>query len=198
MIRAVVFDLGQVLASPPNVYEDAAARLGVPAADYESHYWTERHGYDQGVPDAEYWGPILTRLGLTPTDDDIAAAAGFDADLWVEIRPEAHQLLRDSRAAGRAVAILSNSPHAIAAACERAAWRPDVDHVFVSAPLGAAKPDARAYELVQADLGVDPHQIAFIDDKQDNVDGALAVGWQAHLWRDDSDTRAWLEQIGVL
>ena len=49
-----------------------------------------------------------------------------------------------------------------------------------------------------ADLELEPGEIAFIDDKQANVDGALAVGWHAHLWVSDADTRAWLETLGVL
>ncbi|MFX0537688.1 HAD-IA family hydrolase [Ornithinimicrobium sp. Y1847] len=198
MIRAVVFDLGQVLASPPNLYVDAADRLGVSAADYEANYWADRPAYDDGASDAEYWGPLLRTLGLTPTDDDIAEMARLDSELWIQVRPEAHALLRDTRAAGRTVAVLSNAPHAIAAAAEHSAWRADIDRLFISAPMGVSKPEPACFRQVQHELGLDADQIAFIDDRQPNVDGALAVGWHAHLWADDADTRTWLQELGVL
>lgn len=57
MIRCVVFDLGQVLSSPPTLYTEAAALLGVDAAAYEDRYWTGRRAYDVGGSDASYWAP---------------------------------------------------------------------------------------------------------------------------------------------
>ena len=40
-----------------------------------------------------------------------------------------------------------------------------------------------------------PAEIAFIDDRMPNVDGAAALGWQAHLWVDDADSLAWLAEV---
>ncbi len=54
------------------------------------------------------------------------------------------------------------------------------------------------YARLAADLGVPPAAIAFVDDRPENVEGALAAGWTAHLWQDDADTRAWLTELGVL
>ena len=46
-----------------------------------------------------------------------------------------------------------------------------------------------------------PHlldRLLAVDDRPENVEGALAAGWTAHLWQDDADTRAWLTELGVL
>lgn len=198
MIKAVVFDLGQVLSSPPNLFDETAARLGVAPADLEARYWTGRDAYDHGAPNAEYWGGLTTDLGLSLTPEQLDQLAVDDMALWTRLRPAAEAILEEVRAAVPITALLSNSPHALAAAAEQARWRPLLDHVFVSAPMGVMKPDPEIYRRVTEALGVDPDEIAFVDDKQANVDGALAAGWRAHLWRDDADTRAWLVGLGVL
>lgn len=199
MIKAVVFDLGEVLSSPPSLLPLLAERMGVTPELLNQHYWTGRADYDAGIPIRDYWGPVLEGVGLTEFDDDfVADIAHLDADTWSNLRPAAWQLLRDCRAAGRTVAVLSNSPREMQVAADGAPWRADVDHLYVSAVLGAVKPQPEIYQRVQDELKVEPHEIAFTDDKQANVDGALAVGWQAHLWISDDDTRSWLEALGVL
>ncbi len=70
--------------------------------------------------------------------------------------------------------------------------------MYVSALIGSAKPKRAIYDHAAADLGVPPAAIAFVDDRPENVEGALAAGWTAHLWQDDADTRAWLTELGVL
>ncbi|GAA4895137.1 hypothetical protein GCM10025789_10720 [Tessaracoccus lubricantis] len=199
MIKAVVFDLGEVLSSPPSLIPLLAERVGTTEKLLTQHYWTGRADYDAGSPDRDYWGRLLEAVG-TPEYDDalIEEMAQLDADTWSNLRPAAWQLLRDCRAAGAVVAVLSNSPHAMQVAADRANWRADVDHLYVSATLGAVKPNPAIYERVTDELGLRPEEIAFTDDKQANVDGALAVGWNARRWVSDQDTREWLIELGVL
>lgn len=198
MIRAVVFDLGQVLASPPDIHSHPAGLLGVTTDDFAAGYWDGRRAYDEGAPDDAYWGPLLTRLGLPISADRVELLAATDAALWTRIRPTAEQLLLDTKASGRLTGLLSNAPLVLGAAIEAAPWRRHVDRVYVSALIGASKPKRRIYDHATADLDVAPSEIAFIDDREENVAGALAAGWQAHLWVDDDDTRVWLRRCGVL
>ncbi len=198
MIKAVVFDLGEVLASPPSLLPTLAQRMGTTADRLAEHYWNGRPAYDAGAAPEQYWGPVVAEAGGHPDEELTADLARMDAALWSEIRPTAWQLLRDCRNAGVVVAVLSNAPHAMQGAADASPWRSDLDHLFVSATMGLVKPDPMIHTTVSDELGLAGPQIAFIDDKQLNVDGALSVGWQAHLWVDDADTRAWLEELGVL
>lgn len=198
MIRAVVFDLGEVLASPPSLLETIAERIGVTPEAAGARYWVGRAEYDAGASDEDYWGAFLDGVGVAAAPGLIEAVAALDAGLWAELRPAAAQLLRDCRAAGVSVAVLSNAPHSMEVAAQAAPWRADIDHLFVSATLGVVKPDPRIYRHAAAELGLDGPEIAFVDDRQENVDGALEAGWRAHLWTGDDDTRAWLEALGVL
>lgn len=118
--------------------------------------------------------------------------------LWLQLRPDARQLLHDVRAAGRMLAVLSNSPFSIDMGLLGADFADDVDYWFVSASMGVLKPNAAAYDRVTEVLDLDPADIAFIDDRSENVEGAERAGWQAHVWVSDADSRAWLESLGVL
>ncbi|WP_415084244.1 HAD family hydrolase [Micropruina sp.] len=198
MIRAVVFDLGQVLSSPPDIHSHPAGLLGVATEDFAAGYWHGRREYDEGSSDDAYWGPLLTRLGLPATAENVELLATTDATIWTRIRPSAERLIADTKASGRLTGLLSNAPRPLGDAIEAAPWRRHFDRVYVSALIGAAKPRREIYDHAAADLGVEPSAIAFVDDRPENVDGALAAGWQAHLWVDDDDTRAWLADCGVL
>ncbi len=198
MIRAVVFDLGQVLASPPDIHSHPAGLLGVAADDFAAGYWDGRRAYDEGGPDDAYWGPLLTRLGLPVSAEHVQLLATTDATIWTRIRPAAERLIVDAKSSGRLTGLLSNAPRPLGDAIEAAPWRRHFDRVYVSALIGASKPQRRIYDHAAADLNVAPSEIAFVDDRPENVDGALAAGWRAHRWVDDEDTRAWLESIDVL
>lgn len=198
MIQAVVFDLGEVLASPPSLFPVLAQRLQVDPAEVAALYWRGREGYDSGSDDAAYWAPFLEALDRPADDDLMDDLALLDAGLWSQLRPSAHQLLRSCRAAGVTVAVLSNSPHAMQVMAERSGWRRDIDHLFISATLEVMKPDPRMFALVTQALAAPAESIAFIDDKQGNVEAALAAGWHAHQWVDDATSRDWLTGLGVL
>lgn len=198
MIRAVVFDLGQVLASGEGVISEPARLLRCDPAQLEELYWAGRRAYDEGGTDLAYWGPILEAAGMPHAVDLIPGLAKLDATLWLILRAEARQLLADVRAAGKLVAVLSNAPAALDQALLDVDFADEADYWFVSAAMGAAKPKPEVYYRVQEVLEVRPEEIAFIDDRPANVAGAQAVGWNAHLWSSDADTRAWLEELNVL
>lgn len=198
MIHTVVFDLGEVLASPPSLYEDLGRVIGAIPRDVAAQYWQERDSYDDGATDEDYWGGLLTRLRISPERSAISRLAELDARLWTELRSTARQLLLDVHGTGVGVAVLSNAPHSVQAAADSAPWRGDIDHLFVSATLGLMKPDPALYRLVEQRLGIEGAEIAFVDDKPANVEAASQLGWRTHTWVSDADTRVWLVGLGVL
>lgn len=195
MIRVVVFDLGQVLASPDDIYSTPAALLDVEPEAYEALYWRERVAYDTGGSRVAYWKPLLQGLGVTPTGELMTQLACLDAEIWTDVRPEALALVDTVRSWELAVALLTNAPLALGRAIRDADWRDRIDHLFVSAELGLVKPDPALYEHVTRHLRVSPGEIAFIDDRPANVDAARAHGWQSHLWVDDADSHDWLTAL---
>ncbi|OYU71214.1 MAG: haloacid dehalogenase [Alphaproteobacteria bacterium PA2] len=56
------------------------------------------------------------------------------------------------------------------------------DAMHYAADLGAAKPDLAFFRAIEARTGRLSQDHFLLDDRQDNVDGALAAGWSAALW----------------
>ena len=195
MIRFVVLDLGQVLSSPPDLYHAPAELLGVDPDAYRELYWSHRREYDTGGSRVEYWQPILDRLGVQPSGALISTLATLDADLWTVLRPAAQELLHLVRGWKVQTALLSNAPLVLGKAVRRSAWVSAFDWVFISAELGVTKPDPAIFDIVIGELAAGPGEVAFIDDRQANVDAAAQAGWNAHLWVNDAESLAWLSDV---
>ena len=61
---------------------------------------------------------------------------------------------------------------------------------------GLRKPAAESFEAVVAHLGLPPGRLLFVDDRQANVDGALAVGIPAVRFESAEQLEAELRQRG--
>ena len=70
--------------------------------------------------------------------------------------------------------------------------------IVVSGAEKMMKPDPAIYYLALDRFGVPARDALFIDDRQINVDGALAVGMRAHLFTTPEDLRARLVEEGLL
>jgi putative hydrolase of the HAD superfamily len=57
-----------------------------------------------------------------------------------------------------------------------------LDGVFVSSELGTRKPEVAFYQKVQNALKLEPDEILFWEDNQENVKVAPECGWQARLF----------------
>jgi putative hydrolase of the HAD superfamily len=61
------------------------------------------------------------------------------------------------------------------------------DHVVNSARVGLAKPDPRIYRLAADLAGTPPERCLFVDDGEDNVEAAAALGMRAVHFREPAD-----------
>jgi HAD superfamily hydrolase (TIGR01509 family) len=73
------------------------------------------------------------------------------------------------------------------------------DDVICSAEVGMAKPEPAIFRLAVERLGLSPEQCAFVDDWDQNIEAARAVGMTAVLHRVDrgDDLRAQLVALGI-
>jgi putative hydrolase of the HAD superfamily len=199
--RVVVFDLGEVLASPGRLLADLAERAGLDEPTLATAYWAHRDAHDRGNDADTYWRAVLAAAGRAddPEDETVRRAlAETDARVWSTIRPDARATLAALHDAGVRVAILSNAPHPLARASRAADWGRWVDDWFFSAELGLAKPDAAIYAAVTSALGVPGDRVVFFDDRQVNVDAALRAGWDAYLWTSATGVQETLHRLGLL
>lgn len=186
--RAVVFDAYGTLFDVTAAVRRAAAADTGPLADRAaelSRLWREKQiGYS-------WWrtvtGEHVSFWQVTQDALDHAlAACGLDGDpplrdalltLYWELAayPEVPEVLAALRAAGRGTAILSNgSPDMLAAAVEAAGLAEALDHVLSVEEVGAFKPDARVYDLVEHHTGLSPAEVLFVS--ANGWDAAAAAG----------------------
>jgi 2-haloacid dehalogenase len=197
--QAVIFDIGNVLIRwQPEEFYDArigrAARRALFAA-VDLHAMNER--IDRGAPFRE------TVYAVAAEYPDHAAAIGLWHDDWTRIAspdiPLTARLNAALRANGTATFILSNigaEPYALA--CARYPALAEVDHAFLSGPMACAKPDDAIYAAVEAQIGLAPDRLLFIDDRADNIAAAARRGWQTHLFDAPSALAARLVDLGLL
>jgi 2-haloacid dehalogenase len=62
--------------------------------------------------------------------------------------------------------------------------------VFVSGVHKMVKPDPIIYQTALKRFGISAENALFVDDRQENVDGAIACGLQGHLFKDALKLRA--------
>ena len=175
-VDAVISDVGDVLI-----------RLGEPAA---RHRWAARLGLDADGLSGLVWAAI-GRRGIADRSviaGEIAIGAGlgdaaalellhdFNAH-WQADHPlvEALAVLRPRCKVG----LLSNAGEAARYAIEDILGVDLADDIVVSSHVGLAKPDVAIYRLAAERLGVDPRRCLFLDDLQDNLDGAVEAGMTA-------------------
>jgi 2-haloacid dehalogenase len=70
--------------------------------------------------------------------------------------------------------------------------------ILVSGEVKLLKPDPAIYYLALDRFGLKPADALFVDDREINVEGALAVGMAAHLFTGADDLRLRLEAEGLL
>jgi epoxide hydrolase-like predicted phosphatase len=69
-----------------------------------------------------------------------------------------------------------------------------VDFIIYSHEVGLAKPDPRIYALTSQRLGVQPHEIVFLDDAERNVAAAAASGFHAILYQNTAQAIAEIDR----
>ena len=178
----VVFDYGEVIVARTTALPDLANRLGVPLGEFEEAYWAHRDDYDRGATDLEYWQAIGGQLGVTVDAGFAEELAGVDVEGWGRTDPAVIELLEALDEAGAALALLSNASSSFGRWVEKQPWTRHFRHMLFSGDLGVMKPDRRIFELLVERLGAEPGDCLFFDDRQSNVDGAIAAGLRAYRW----------------
>lgn len=193
MNRALVLDFGGVVTR--TLFETHAATeaaLGLPAGTL-----TWRGPFDPAgdglwrdmladrISERDYW---MTRtrevgrlLGESWDSMETLVTRARGADPASVIRPQAIAAVKATKAAGCALAILSNELDLFygAALRERVSILGEFDCIVDATYTGVLKPDARAYALCLEQLDLPASACVFVDDQLRNVAGALRAGMQA-------------------
>ena len=194
-----VFDIGGVLLdwNPRYLYRtlfDDEAEMEAFLATVCSPEWNRR--MDGGMTLAEGVGELLPRF------PDQAEMIRAYRDRWIEMIPAALDdtvsILEELREAGHRLFAITNFA-AETFDLTRRQW-PFLAHfedIVVSGEIRALKPGPDIYRTLLERNGLTAGDCLFIDDVQENVDGAIAVGMHAVRFTDAETLRSDLRDHGL-
>lgn len=183
LVRAVIYDFGEVLSypPPPETIAALAALLYTTPEQFREYYYAERQGYDRGDLSAEqYWQAVARAAGTQLRPEQVEWARRTDVAMWSNINPQMLHWAAQLRGEGIQTAVLSNM-HADMTKSVRAefTWIRDFDCFVLSAELGFAKPDREIFQHCLDCLKVQANEALFIDDKPRNTRAAEELGMAA-------------------
>ena len=198
--RLVLFDMDDVLCHydwPGRVA--ALARLAGLAGDVKpDDVWDGEleDRADRGEIDASaYLARFGSRLGLSLSREQWTANRRAAMTPWPDMLALAQAISEKAT-----IAILSNNGH-LTGECIDALYpelRPIFgDRITMSARFGTQKPDPEVYRRALALFGFQPGETLFVDDRAENVEGAIAAGLMGHVHAGPDALRARLAELGL-
>ncbi len=204
-IQFVYFDLGNVLVSfdPDIACANVAEQFGVEverarAVIYQSGL---QDVFEHGQVSSQQFADTVRReLKLTVTQMPTQALLDATSDMFTPIESMV-DIIRSVVDSGHRAGILSNTSASHWDWIKRQNWSvmtSAFEVEILSYEVGVMKPNPRIYQAAQTAAGVSPSSILFLDDRTENVAGAIACGWQAAQCIGGPEAQEVLRHFGVL
>jgi putative hydrolase of the HAD superfamily len=184
-LKAVIFDFGGVICFHPSAQQiaEASAACGLDPPDFLRAFWKNRLAYDAGQDPYVYWREVAANAGRVFDDALIAQMIEREIDFWSCYDQRVLAWTSSLRANGIRTGILSNLPRPLGTHLRKSGnLLEHFDHVTFSYELGVAKPQREIYDHAIHGLGIAPAEALFLDDREENVEGARAAGLEAELY----------------
>ena len=201
-IDAVLFDYGQVLSKGPNAeaWEQMRRIVQASASVFHSAYWTPRHDYDRGtLTGTMYWQEVAHAAGRPELAEmELDALYAADVALWTDLNEPMVAWAQKLHRRGYKIGILSNIGDRMETGIRDSFdWIGAFHHCTWSHRLNLAKPEIAIYHHAAEGLQTDPTRILFIDDREENIQGAHAAGMRAIHYTDHGRFLLLMEQMGL-
>jgi len=180
-IKTVIFDMGGVLlrTADASSREAIAKRFGVSRRELEAFVFSSESSIQSeqgGLTDVEHWHNVMRHFGQ-PLDDYLTLYDEYFTGDFID------QRLLDFAASLKPtykLGLLSNAwDNARTLLSQRFDFLDRFDVSVFSYEVKARKPYPGIYKTMLERIDTLPEQALFIDDVQENVDGARAVGMHA-------------------
>ena len=198
-IKNVVFDFGQVLVYFQPSYmvgayvSDEADKALIEEVVFDRLYWDRLDSGD--ISDDEVVSAIKTRLPERLWD--VSEKIYYN---WIynipEIEGMSELIDRIKNRYNVKVYLLSNISNYFASHSEEIPILKKLDGCVFSAPIGIVKPNREIFEHLCKAYKLSPEETLFIDDRLDNIEGALRCGLKGYIFDGDVNRlRDYLDSI---
>lgn len=184
-MKNIVFDLGRVVFAHRPEYrsEERKRFFSYVSESPMPQFWVD---YDKGVS------------SLAKVAEDLAAYRNVEVKYaremieqsieWQSTIEPTAELIRDLKAAGYKLYVLSNMSHEFIAYLRKKEVYAYFDGEVVSCEEGVVKPDPAIYRTLIDRYSLDVKETMFIDDRRENVDTAASLGITPfHFDREDCE-----------
>lgn len=195
-IRAVFFDFGGVIQrtefQAPR--QRLAQRFGMDYDDIDKLVFSSPSAIQAtigAVSETEHWQAIAQRLKVRDEEIQEVEKEFFAGDIIDHSLLQYLSMLRPRFITG----LISNAWSGMRAYIERQRIAGSFDHLVISAEVGAAKPEARIYQIALEQAQVRAEEAVFVDDVVENIEACEQVGMKGILFMNSQDAVDQLEKI---
>ena len=200
-IEAGIFDVGGVLISNQmaHVWRDVLETLQLEEPVFRTAWREMGPALGSGqMEEAEFWRGFLVRTGATGQLPEESLFVREYGRRW-SVHQEVLDLVARLKERGLKTAVLSNTITAhVSHNREKGLYAP-FDVLVFSNEVGLSKPDPAIYRHTLQQLGLQdrPGAAFFVDDLQENVDAAGALGMHGILFKDAQQLIEDVRALGV-
>lgn len=187
MVKNIVFDMGNVLLqfrpwiALENFFKTQEDRAIINRELFNGPEWIMG---DEGlITNEERYDRILPRIPERLHEAFKQCVEGWDMCLTPV--PGAEEFCEKVRREGYGMYVLSNACNRFHHFFPRYFSQDFFDGVMVSSEVKMIKPDSAIYWHLCTVYGLKPEECLFIDDRPENVEGALSIGMEAVVFQDD-------------
>ena len=194
-IKAILFDIGGVLwhekEVPLNV--NWAARCGLSPKEFDEIVYNSEWGSQAllgNISGEEMWQNIGNKLGLSPVERSQCEQEYWEGVWDTEFLDYCHVLKSRCK-----LGIVSD-----AESSAREKTKPWIneslfDVIIFSSEVGICKPNPKIFQEALDQLEVNASQTVFVDDREQNVNGAKAMGFRAVHYKNRSQVIAAINEF---
>lgn len=188
MIKAVVFDYGNVISAPQkDYYQEMEDLSGIPASLFKNIYSEFRHDFDRGlISGVEMYRRFFLQLGYEKAAENqelLKKIIELDLKSWRAVNEEVIEWGLSLKKAGFKLGILSNMPtEFLNRYGQEIRLFQEADYATFSCNVNCIKPEKAIYFDLLKGLSLDAAEIVFFDDLKPNIEAAIQLGFKAFLW----------------
>jgi putative hydrolase of the HAD superfamily len=199
-VRALILDYGEVLCyrPPSEEFRRMANVFGLSLDSFRARWEASRILIDCGdlTPEA-YWLKFAEEAGIKLESEQVEKLCRWEIEMWSTANPTMVEWLLNVSAAGIKTGLLSNMPADLAGYVQdNFDWMNKFTFKTFSAHVKLVKPDPAIYEHTLRGLGVKASETLFVDDRENNIQAARALGMHAIRFQSVEQLRNDLEGLG--
>lgn len=191
----MIFDVGGVLIDNPwpGMLEHYSEHLDIEKEAFMKAYSIVLDEWQRGlITEKPFWKKMCGILQRNMPRSESLWMDGFKK-VYKE-KEEIFSIIGELKRKGYKIGLLSNTEIPVMKFLIERKY-PHFDAFIYSCGLNLAKPDTRIYEEMARKLGVKPFESVFIDDKQENIEGAENAGMKGVLFTGSKQIESYLQNL---